>query len=98
MPAYMIANVRFTDAEKAMEYGRQVVATIEQYGGCYLVRGGSAEVVEGAWPLHYLVLVEFPSLEQARRWYASEEYTRIKALRLEYAETQLAFVEGVPSA
>ena len=43
-------------------------------------------------------LLEFPSLEQARRWYASSEYARIKALRLEHAETQLAFVEGIPSS
>jgi uncharacterized protein (DUF1330 family) len=95
MPAYMIANVRFTNPEKAPEYGRQVPATIEKYGGRYLARGGQAEVAEGDWQLHRVAIVEFPSLEQAKRWYDSEEYRAIKDLRLEHADSQIVFVEGL---
>src|SRR5690348_9453720 len=97
MSAYMIANVRFTDPEKAQEYGRQVAATVALYGGHYLARGGAADAAEGAWQLHYVTIVEFPSLEQARRWYQLDAYAPLKRLRQEHAATDLVFVEGVPS-
>ena len=96
-PAYLVANVHFSDLEKAQEYGSQLPATLGQYGGRFLARGGQTEVTEGNWQLQYVVIVEFPSLEQALRWYASEEYRPLKALRLEHAESQLAFVEGLPT-
>jgi uncharacterized protein (DUF1330 family) len=67
MPAYLIANIRFTNPEKAREYGRQVPSTIEKYGGRYLARGGPVDVAEGDWPLHYVVIVEFTSLAACRR-------------------------------
>lgn len=95
MPGYVIANVWFRNSEKASEYSRQVPATVLKYGGRYLVRGGQVEVAEGDWSLHRLVVIEFPSLEQARRWYESDEYDPIKAIRLEHAECQLVFVEGL---
>ncbi|HEY8283829.1 MAG TPA: DUF1330 domain-containing protein [Chloroflexota bacterium] len=97
MHAYLIANVSFADHERAREYGMQVGPTIEAYGGRYLVRGGRAEVAEGNWQPHHLVIAEFPSLEQARRWYESDEYGAIKPLRLAHADSQLLFVEGIPT-
>ena len=95
MPAYVIANVRFANADKAQEYGRQVAATIATFGGRYLARGGQAEVSEGDWQLAYVTIVEFSSLDQAKRWYSSEDYRGLKSLRLEHARTNLAFVDGL---
>jgi uncharacterized protein (DUF1330 family) len=40
-------------------------------------------------------VIEFPSPEEARRWYESEDYTTLLRLRLENAETTVAFVDGV---
>lgn len=96
MAAYLITNVRFTNAEKAQEYGRQVSSTIEKYGGRYLARGGQVDVVEGDWRSGYVAIVEFPSLEQAKRWYDSGEYRQIKPLRVENADSQIIFVDGLP--
>lgn len=98
MPAYAIANVRFMDREKAQEYGSQVPATIMKYGGRYLARGGQTEVAEGDWHLYYMTIVEFPSLEQAKRWYESEEYRSLRPIRVESAESQVVFVDGLPSS
>ncbi len=95
MSAYLIANVRFGDRAKAAEYGQRAAATIAQYGGGYLVRGGRTEVVEGGWDVAYLTIVEFSFLDQARRWYESAEYTEIKAFRQANAESQFTFVEGL---
>jgi uncharacterized protein (DUF1330 family) len=41
-----------------------------------------------------LVVLEFPSMEQARRWYDSDEHREPKALRMKCAMTDVVFVEG----
>ena len=43
MPGYMVGNITVTDPETFAEYGRQVPATVAQFGGTYVVRGGAAE-------------------------------------------------------
>ena len=68
---YVLASVRFNNPEHAQAYGQHVPATIAQYGGCYLARGGTAEQIEGGGPAPYLTLFAFPSLEQAKQWYTS---------------------------
>jgi len=94
MAAYVIANVSVQDAATFEEYRRQVPATIAKHGGRYLVRGGRVERVEGAWSPARLVVLEFPSMEQARRWYESDDYREPKALRMACATTDVLFVEG----
>src|SRR5712671_760924 len=94
-PSYLIANVEFGNADQAMAYGRRVPQTVEKYGGRYLVRGGSAEVVEGDWRPRYMVVLEFPSTERARAWYSSNDYASLKAVRQGAAHSDFIFVEGV---
>jgi uncharacterized protein (DUF1330 family) len=95
MPAYVIANVNVQDAATFEEYRKQVPATIAEHGGRYLVRGGRVERFEGSWSPTRLVVLEFPSMDQARRWYDSEEYREPKALRMKCAMTDVVLVEGV---
>jgi len=95
MPAYVIANVSVHDAAAFEEYRRQVPATIAKHGGRYLVRGGRVDRLEGTWNPARLVVLEFPSMEQARRWYDSEDYREPKALRVKSAITDVVFAEGV---
>jgi uncharacterized protein (DUF1330 family) len=95
MPAYVIAEVTTTDQALMDEYRKQVPATIAAYGGRFIVRGGSPDAREGGWKPARLVVIEFPSIEQARRWYDSEEYREPKALRMKAARTNLVLVEGV---
>jgi uncharacterized protein (DUF1330 family) len=95
MPAYLIADVTTTDQATMDEYRKQVPATVTKYGGRFVVRGGALEVKEGEWKPNRLVVIEFPSLEQARRWYDSEEYRGPKALRIKAGRTNLVMVEGV---
>jgi uncharacterized protein (DUF1330 family) len=77
------------------EYRKQVPATLAKYGGRFLVRGGAHHTVEGDWKPNRVVVLEFPSLEQARRWYDSEEYREPKAMRLRAGRANLIMVEGV---
>lgn len=95
MPAYVIANVNVQDAATFEEYRKQVPATIAKHGGRYIVRGGRVERVEGSWNPTRLVVLEFPSMDEARRWYESEEYRGPKALRKKCAMTDVVFVDGV---
>lgn len=95
MPAYCFFDVlEVTDPEKLEEYRRGVLATVEQYGGRYLIVGGRCDVVEGQWRPVFPVLIEFPGLEQAHRWYDSEEYRGLKALRLAATRGNAVFIEG----
>jgi len=95
MAAYFIVDLDVTDPAGFREYQQLVGATIEQYGGKYLVRGGAAETLEGDWLTHRMVMLEFASVEQAKRWYASEEYAAIKDIRVRTAKTEMILVQGV---
>jgi len=95
VPAYIIADVTVTDPATMEEYRKRVPATLAPYGGRFIVRGGAHQTVEGDWKPSRLVVLEFPSLEQAKRWYDSEEYREPKAMRLRAGRTNLVMVEGV---
>jgi uncharacterized protein (DUF1330 family) len=61
-----------------------------------VVRGGAVEAVEGEWPTDQrVVIVEFPSMQRAREWYASPEYGAALELRAGALSRRLIFVEGV---
>jgi len=93
--AYVIAEVNVTDPKLYDDYRKQVPATVEKYGGRFAVRGGAVESKEGGWNPARLVVLEFPSMEQARKWYNSPEYAPALALRLKAANARLILVEGV---
>jgi uncharacterized protein (DUF1330 family) len=95
MPAYVIAEIEIHDPATYEEYRKRVPATIEKYGGRYLIRGGAVETREGGWRPKRLAVVEFPSMDRARAWYDSPEYTAARAIRERSASGKLIFVEGV---
>ena len=95
MAAYVIVDVEVTDPVKFAEYGGLVPGTVEKYGGKYLVRGGTIEKIEGKWEPTRVVVIEFESVEQAKRWYDSDEYSGPKQLRREASKANLLIVEGV---
>jgi uncharacterized protein (DUF1330 family) len=94
MAAYFIVELDITDPAGFEDYRKRVPATIERYGGRYLVRGGTLETIEGSWTPKRVVVLEFPSLDQARRWYHSEEYRELKPLRLRTSRGSIVLVEG----
>ncbi len=94
MAGYVIANVEVRDVAGYEEYRKLVPATIEKHGGKYLVRGGKHEVLEGDWAPSRVVVLEFASVEQAKRWYFSDEYKPAKAIRQRTAVSSVVIVEG----
>ena len=95
MVAYVIAEIEVTNPEGYKAYSAVVPATVEKYGGKFIVRGGKAHVLEGDWPERRRVILEFPSMEAARRWYDSPEYEKPLALRKAHSNGRLLLVEGV---
>ena len=95
MPAYVVANVTVNDPVRYEDYRRLVTPTVEKYGGRFIARGGRIEVLEGNWHPGRLVLLEFPSVEQARAWWSSPEYTEARAIRQATSEGTLLILEGV---
>ena len=98
MPAYLISEVEVHDAAGFETYRTIAAKAIAQYGGRYLVRGGAAELAEGGPPPKTLIVVEFPSMERLREWYASPEYAEALTHRRSALDRRLIFVEGVATA
>lgn len=95
MPAYMIARINVTDAEKYEGYKALSPAAIAAYGGKFLARGGEVAMLEGEPEDRRVVIVEFPSVEQAKVFYDSPEYLEARAARAGAAEGQFMVVEGL---
>jgi len=96
MAAFVISEVEILDEPVADQYRALAAASIEEHGGRYLVRGAAPDAVEGeVCPRRRLVVVEFPDMDAARRWYASDSYAEALALRDQALTRRLLFVEGV---
>jgi uncharacterized protein (DUF1330 family) len=95
MAAYLIGDIEVTDQATYDEYRKQVLATVEKFGGKFVARGGRTEPLEGGWAPKRLVMLEFPTMEQLLKWYRSPEYAPLIKLRQKGARGKLIAVEGV---
>lgn len=94
MVAYLISRVHVTDPAKYEGYKAAVPAAIKQYGGTYLSRGGKIETLEGPEDSSRTVVLSFHTVEQARKFWNSPEYTHCKQLRAGAATMHAVIVEG----
>ncbi len=91
MATYAVFDVDWHDQNKAKEYREKFGPALEKYGGKTLC-AGPPQVIEGSWKPTRVVILEFPSAEAFRNWYASPEYAPVLKLRLEGATTGTAVV------
>ena len=94
MPAYVINDMEVTDPALLEEYKRLSPATVAQFGGKFLARGGAFGVLEGDWLPKRLVILEFPDRGQAEAWANSAEYAAAKKIRQRAARSNIVVVEG----
>jgi uncharacterized protein (DUF1330 family) len=94
MPAYVISRLEIEDPTMLADYLRRAPATITAHGGRYLARRPEPVVLEGDWH-PTLVIVEFPSVEAARRWYDSDDYQVVRREAFKGARRDLVIVEGI---
>jgi uncharacterized protein (DUF1330 family) len=97
-PGYIVARIHVSDWSRYAEYVKHTPRVIAQFGGRFIVRGGEATVLEGADDGLRTVIIEFPSLDQAKAFYGSPEYTAVKALRQGAGTGVFMAVEGYGAA
>ena len=95
---YLVADVTITNPGPYVEYQQKVPAIVARYGGKYLTRAGALHPLEGDLGIKRMVIVEFESLDTARRFYESAEYAPLLKLRKETTQSHVALVEGYAAA
>lgn len=95
MTAYALGHLRTPSSHPdVFEYMERIQATLDPFSGRFRVHGAQPEVLEGEWQ-GYAVLIEFPGIEHARRWYGSAAYQEILPLRTDHIEASVILVDGV---
>ena len=94
MAAYVIADIQVQDAAAYETYKKGVGATVEKYGGRFLVRGGEVKSFEGGWQPSRMIVLEFPDMAALDAWYASPEYKPLLEMRLAATTGRLIGVQG----
>jgi uncharacterized protein (DUF1330 family) len=95
MSAYVIVEIDIVDPAGYEEYKKLAGATVEKYGGKYIVRGGKTEVLEGDWQPKRIIVLQFDSMQRAKDWLHGEEYREPRKMRHRTARTNMILVEGV---
>ncbi len=95
MPAYVVVEIEVHDPARYDDYKKLAPPSIAAYGGKYIARGGKTEALEGGWAPQRLVILEFPSLELAKKWHDSQEYRAARELRNQTAKSKMVAIEGV---
>jgi uncharacterized protein (DUF1330 family) len=93
--AYIIANVTVTNPEQYEQYKKLSSIAMQAHGAEVCVRGGKVEVLEGDWSPSRIVVLKFPSVEQARAFNESAEYDAARQSRQGIAVMRMVLVEGV---
>lgn len=95
MTAFVIVDIEVTDPAGYEKYKQLAPPAVALYGGKYVARGGRTETLEGDWKPNRLVILQFESVERAKAWLNSDEYSEARALRHKYAKSQMVVIEGV---
>ena len=95
MKTYLIAHIEVTNPELMAKYRELVPEIVKKYDGKYLVRGGDSKIIEGDYFKHRIVILEFPSRENAENFYNSEDYAPVKKLRLHAGNNSSVIVDGI---
>jgi uncharacterized protein (DUF1330 family) len=94
MKAYVIVDVKIHDPKRYDDYKKLTPGSLVPFDGKFIVRGGPCETLEGDWEPGRIVVLEFPSMENAKAWWSSSGYAPAKALRQSASHTRMIVVEG----
>jgi uncharacterized protein (DUF1330 family) len=95
MAAYIIVDMTVTDPVGIEQYRKLAGASVATHGGSFLVRGGKVAVLDGDWKPQRIVVIEFPTAEQAKNWWSSPDYRAACVIRDRAAKTRMLLVEGI---
>ena len=95
MAAYLIVDVKVNNQEKFKQYATMVQSTVKKFSGQYLCKWGIPETLEGSRNSDRIVIVQFENAEKAKKWWNSEEYRPLKALRRESSDAKVILVDEI---
>lgn len=93
-PAFFIAEVEVIDPEEFKLYASRVAEIAARYGGRYIVRGGNTKSLEGEPPKR-IAISTWKSMEDAKRYYQSPNYSEIIGIRHRACKSRVFIVEGL---
>jgi len=94
-PAFYIVDIVVNDPQAFAPYASGVAATLQPFGGKFVVRGGTVTPLQGDPPKGRIAVITFDSVEKAQAWYNSPAYQAILPIRLKYATSRSMIVEGL---
>ena len=94
MSVFLVVDITIHDPEQYQEYVSRVPPFIEKHQGTYRIRGGKVEIREGNWRPQRLVVIEFPTKDQAEAFLKDPDYQPVAAMRHAAATTNMVLVEG----
>ena len=95
MKAYVIVQETVSDQKLFDDYRSNVMATLTEFAGRFIIRGGNLTIVEGEWPHQRTVVLEFPSRDAAESWYKSPAYQKVLPLRMSSSTGNLVIIDGI---
>jgi uncharacterized protein (DUF1330 family) len=94
MLAYVVSERAVTDPTLFKEYMKRGATALARYGGRFLLRGGAVGVLQGEPPASRVVILEFPSREQAEAWWNSPDYAEASEFRTASSKGKAYLVPG----
>ncbi|QRF56487.1 DUF1330 domain-containing protein [Variovorax paradoxus] len=95
MPAYIIAQLAFTDLEAYRRYQRAFPAVFARFDAQLLVADEAPEILEGEWPRDKVVVMQFEDKDAARAFQDDPGYAAIARDRKAGADAVVLLVEGL---
>ena len=95
MAAYLVVEAILTNPQDFVSYTKAVPPLVTKFGGEYIAVGGESESLEGEWGVTRIVLHKWPSMDAARKFWYSDEYTEAKKLREGTGTFRVMLVDGL---
>jgi uncharacterized protein (DUF1330 family) len=98
MAAYVVVDIEITDPAAFQRYVSVAGPIMAKYGGRVVAAGPPVATLEGSWHPKGVTLIEFPSVEHARRWHGAPEYQAPLQLRQSAAKSRMVLLDALPPA
>ena len=95
MSAYLIVRLKITDEDKIARYREATPLILEKYKGKFIAKDSNVTTLEGKKEFRRVVIIEFPSIVEAKGFYHSLEYQEAIKSREGGAEVEFIAVDGV---
>lgn len=94
MSCYFVAQIDIHDPAEYAKYLAGFDEVFDKSGGKVVAVDERVSHLEGEWPFGRTVIIRFPDVAHARRWYDSPEYQALAEHRRNASRANIVLVEG----